>query len=71
VSACLSRHTETFIVRFWAEYLEQSPPAWRGEIEHVGRGEVIRCGSLCDMSDRIQCHVLTQDGPESEQEEGR
>jgi hypothetical protein len=71
VSTRLSRHTETFIVRLWAEYLEQSPPAWRGEIEHVGRGEVMRFGSLCEMNDWIRCHVLAKDGQESEQEEVR
>jgi hypothetical protein len=38
----LHRRTETFVVRVWAEYLEQTPPAWRGEIERVGSGEVIR-----------------------------
>lgn len=69
MSARLSRHTETFIVRLWAEYLEQSPTTWRGEIEHVGKGEVMRFGSLCQMNDWIQRHVLTQDGQESEQEE--
>jgi hypothetical protein len=35
VSERLPRRTATFIVRIWAEYLGQSPPAWRGEIEHV------------------------------------
>lgn len=39
MSERLPRHTATFIVRIWAEYLEQTPPAWRGEIEHVERGE--------------------------------
>ncbi len=50
----LVRRTETFIVRIWAEYLEQTPPAWRGEIEHVGEEDVIRFGSLNEMSDFIQ-----------------
>ena len=39
----------TFIVRLWAEYLEQTPPAWRGEIEHVGGGEVNRFGDVSKM----------------------
>ncbi len=32
----LPRRTVTFVVRFWAEYLEQFPPIWRGEVERVG-----------------------------------
>ena len=50
----LSRRTETFIVRLWTEYLEQTPPTWRGEIEHVGRWEVMRFGGLREMSDQIR-----------------
>ena len=50
----LSRRTETFIVRIWAEYLEQMPPTWRGEIEHIGSKEVTHFGSLKEISDIIQ-----------------
>jgi hypothetical protein len=50
----LVRHTETFIVRLWVEYLEQTPPTWRGEIEHVGEESVIRFGSLHEMNHFIQ-----------------
>ena len=50
----LHRRTETFIVRVWAEYLEQMPPTWRGEIERVGSKEVMHFGSLQEMSDVIQ-----------------
>lgn len=39
MSDFLPRRTATFIVRIWAEYLEQTPPAWRGEIEHIEGGE--------------------------------
>ena len=42
MSGQFARCTETLIVRLWAEYLEQAPPAWRGEIEHVGGREVAR-----------------------------
>ena len=28
----LQRQTITFVVHVWAEYLEQDPPIWRGEI---------------------------------------
>ena len=56
----VSRRTETFIVRLWAEYLEQTPPAWRGEIEHVGSKEVMHFGNLDEMSRWIQKRVETQ-----------
>jgi hypothetical protein len=32
------RRKLTFVIRVWVEYLEQSPPVWRGEIEQVGGG---------------------------------
>jgi hypothetical protein len=55
-----SRHTETFIVRLWVEYLEQAPPSWRGEIEHVD-GEVIRFGTLREMNDFMhRCATMRQ-----------
>jgi len=54
VSDHLSRRTETFIVRLWAEYLEQAPPAWRGEIEHVGSKDVMRFGEVGKMLEIIE-----------------
>jgi hypothetical protein len=54
VSDHLSRHTETFVVRLWAEYLEQTPPTWRGEIEHVGSGRVMRFGGVDKMLECIE-----------------
>lgn len=53
----LPRHTEIFVLRLWAEYLERCPPAWRGEIEHVGRGEVMCFGSLSEMNDWIRRRI--------------
>ena len=50
----LPRRTVTFIVRLWAEYLEQTPPTWRGEIEHVGSGEVKRFGNVDEMLEFIE-----------------
>ncbi|MBN1815158.1 MAG: hypothetical protein JXA14_25220 [Anaerolineae bacterium] len=47
----LVRHTETFIVRIWAEYLEQTPPIWRGEIEHVSSKQVIHFRNINGMID--------------------
>ena len=45
----LRRRTETFIVRVWAEYLEQTPPVWRGEIEHAGSGEKAHFRETADV----------------------
>jgi hypothetical protein len=39
------RRTRTFILRIWAEYLEQRPPAWRGEIEETSTHKVTRFNS--------------------------
>ena len=54
MSGRLSRRTETFIVRLWAEYLEQTPPSWRGEIKRVGSGEVKRFGNVDEMLEFIE-----------------
>ena len=48
------RRTETFIVRFWAEYLKQIPPIWRGEIEHVDSGQTLRFGDRDQMLEFMQ-----------------
>jgi hypothetical protein len=56
----LVRRTETFIVRMWAEYLDQTPPIWRGEIEHVGSGKVTRFKDLSEIDGHIQRCVLPQ-----------
>jgi hypothetical protein len=69
VNTDLSRRTETFIVRLWAEYLGQAPPCWRGEIEHVGRREVMRFGSLGEMNDWIRSRALTLNDLEPDKEE--
>lgn len=60
MSERLPRHTETFIVRLWAEYLEQTPPAWRGEIEHVGGKEATHFRDLREMSHWIQRCIEAQ-----------
>ena len=63
----LVRHTETFIVRLWVEYLEQTTPTWRGEIEHVGSGKVTHFKDLSEIDGHIQRCVLSQQ-KSSEQE---
>lgn len=64
----LVRHTETFIVRLWVEYLEQTTPTWRGEIEHVGEGGATRFGSLKEMNDFIQHCVSAQPNTKTQEE---
>jgi hypothetical protein len=65
-----SRRTETFIVRIWVEYLEQTPPIWRGQVEHVGDKEIAYFGDLREMSKWIehrvemQRHIREQEGEE-------
>ena len=61
MSSYLSRRTVTFIVRLWVEYLEQTPPIWRGEIEFIGNRKVVHFGNLEELSDQIQHCVETQD----------
>ncbi|MBC8248501.1 MAG: hypothetical protein H8E90_02380 [Anaerolineales bacterium] len=53
----LPRRTMTFVVRLWAEYLEQTPPAWRGEIEDVGSGEKAYFQEAADVVRFIATHV--------------
>jgi len=64
----LSRHTETFIVRLWSEYLAQTPPTWRGEIQHVGSREVMRFANLHEMEDWIQGQIQSSGGEHEEQQ---
>jgi hypothetical protein len=54
----LVRRTETFIVRIWTEYLEQTPSTWRGEIEHVSNRQVIHFRNIDEMIDFIK-HCTT------------
>ena len=60
MSSYLSRRTLSFIVRLWVEYLDQTPPVWRGEIEFIGSRKVAHFGDLDELSDRIQHCVETQ-----------
>jgi hypothetical protein len=56
----LSRRTETFIVRIWVEYLGQTPPIWRGQIEHVGDKKIAYFGNLREMNEWIEYRVEMQ-----------
>ncbi len=48
------RQTVTFIVRIWAEYLENQSPSWRGVIEFVTGGEKIHFADLNQMAEFIR-----------------
>ncbi len=63
------RETMTFVLRVWAEYLRQSPPSWRGEIEQVGGGRRFYFGSLEEMA-LCLCRCLPAQ-PTDKQEEDR
>ena len=56
----LPRRTVIFIVRVWAEYLEQTPPVWRGEVEDVESKEVTRFQTLDEVTDHLQLKVAEQ-----------
>ena len=58
VNESLSRRTVTFVIRIWAEYLEQTPPVWRGEIECVGSDEKAYVRELADVLGFIRQHAL-------------
>lgn len=74
MSARLARRTETFVVRIWAEYLEQTPPAWRGEVEHVGSGHKVYLQEASDVLEFIAAHTSEAAGhgnrPEPSSEAG-
>ena len=48
------RKTITYIVRVWAEYLDETPPHWRGVVEPVGSGEKFHFTELTHIIDIIQ-----------------
>lgn len=50
----LQRRTISFVVRVWAEYLDQQPPSWRGSIEMCDQGEEIAFSSLEELLALIQ-----------------
>jgi len=45
-----TRRTRTFILRVWCEYLDETPPSWRGEIEDTRTQDTTRFSSLEQMS---------------------
>ncbi|MEA3396197.1 MAG: hypothetical protein U9R05_01905 [Chloroflexota bacterium] len=65
----LSRRTVTFIVRVWAEYLEQTPSTWRGEVKHIQSEEVMYFGNLSELDACIQRCTITEQKPNLDQPE--
>jgi hypothetical protein len=60
MSSLTSRRTVTYIVRVWAEYLNEQPPRWCGVIELVGNGERFHFSGINEMTDLIQQQTSDQ-----------
>ena len=60
----LHRQTVVFIVRVWAEYLNDQPPCWRGVIEGCEPGELNPFTSIEEMSQIIQQKSISETSPE-------
>ena len=56
----IKRRTCVYVVRIWAEYLNQQPPCWRGTIEGSEPGEQAPFTSLEEMQDLIQQKTLAE-----------
>jgi len=48
------RKTKSYIVRVWAEYLDEQPPCWYGEIESIESGEKSHFKELTQVIEIIQ-----------------
>ena len=55
----IKRRTCVFVVRIWAEYLNEQPPCWRGTLEGSEPGEQSPFTSLEEMRDLIQQKTLS------------
>lgn len=56
----IHRCTISFIVRIWAEYLDQQPQSWRGILEICDQGEEIPFINLENLMALIQEKSLRQ-----------
>ena len=59
----LHRQTIALIVRVWAEYLDDQPPAWRGVIEGSEPGDINPFTSLDELTRIIQQKSLAETQP--------
>ncbi len=55
----IKRRTCVYVVRIWAEYLNEQPPCWRGIIEGSEPGEKVPFTSLEEMRDMIVQKTLS------------
>ena len=62
----MKRHTVVFIVRLWAEYLNQQPPCWRGVIEGCEPGQITPFTSLEDLTTIIKEKTIIQSKMEAD-----
>jgi len=60
MSAFIKPHTITFIVRVWAEYLNEAPPRWRGELNRVGNEQKVHFSQLDEITDFIRKQTMIQ-----------
>lgn len=65
-----ARQTASFIVRIWVEYLAQTPPLWRGEMERTDTQEVKRFNTLDEMVEYLRRDVEAQIEPIRREMEG-
>ncbi|MBN1668506.1 MAG: hypothetical protein JW862_15535 [Anaerolineales bacterium] len=54
------RHTISFIIRIWAEYLEADPPGWRGVIKAVDTEQELVFSDLKEIAELIQQMIPIQ-----------
>ena len=63
----LQRKTAVFVIRIWAEYLQEQPPLWRGEARQVLTGEFVSFRSLAELWQFLETEALTAANPTKEQ----
>lgn len=62
----IKRRTCVYVVRIWAEYLNQQPPCWRGVIEGSDPGEQAPFTSLEELTTLIQEKTIIQSKMEAD-----
>jgi len=58
--------TATFIVRMWAEPINEDHNEWRGQVEHLQSGEKRYFQQLTIMLAFITSHIGATEGPDVE-----
>ena len=61
----IQRRTIVFIVRLWGEYLNESPPFWRGVVEGCEPGELNPFNSIEEMTQIIQQKSISETSPDN------